>query len=148
MRNKKALTVILLLAAASLIVTLAFRVDAGASADSVAVLKTEGVTCGNCIGRVSGTLEGMAGVAGTEIDPVQGRVFILYDTRTTTPEKLAEKISETGYRSTVSEVMSPEQFKRVTGKNAGEIIFSTAGCGGCGGGASRCGMKNKTDREI
>jgi hypothetical protein len=53
---------------AVLLVTLAFRVRMGSSADSIAVLKTTGMTCGSCSNKITKALEEQPGVAATEVD--------------------------------------------------------------------------------
>jgi copper chaperone CopZ len=131
MKNKFLNAALILLAAVFLSV-LAFHVRIGATADSVAVLKTSGMTCGSCSSRISKALETLKGVAVTEVDVAGGWVIVGYDTKVVKPESLAEKVKQAGFGSTVHVVMTPEQFKQVAGRNPGEQAAAASGCcGGC-----------------
>lgn len=133
--NKKILsTVFLFLGSVSLLVALAFRVSIGATADSVAVLRTTGMTCGSCASKISDALKKVPGVVVTEVDVENGWVIVGYDTKAVQPVKLAERVRETGYYSMVSEVITPERFKQITGRNIGQQAAPSGGCGGCGSG--------------
>lgn len=138
MRAKNIITTLLVVAAVSLLVLLGLRVRVGATADSVAVLKTSGMTCGSCSTKISKALESLRGVAVTEVDVNGGWVIVGYDTKTVRPEALAEKVSTTGFGSSLYTVVTPEQFKRMTGRDIGQNVASSGGCcgkkgGGCGG---------------
>lgn len=143
--SKKCLsTTLLLLTTVAMLVALAFRVSIGATADSVAVLKTTGMTCGSCASKITESLKGVSGVAATEVDVSNGWVIVGYDTKIVRPEKLAEKVKETGYYSMVSEVITPERFKRITGRNIGQKVAPSGGCGGCGSGkGGGCGSNKQ-----
>lgn len=144
MNKKRISTALLLLASIAMLVALAFRVSIGATADSVAVLRTTGMTCGSCASKVTSSLESMKGVAVTEVDVENGWVVVGYDTKDVQPEKLAEKIKETGYYSKVYDILTPERFKQVTGRNIGEKSSTSGGCGGCGSGkGGGCGSNKK-----
>src|SRR6185369_10332007 len=107
---------IIISVAAVLLVTLAFHVNAKAAADSIAVLKTTGMTCGSCSGKITAALAAQRGVAVTEVDVAGGWVIVGYDTKTVKPEVLAEKVTDTGFKSNVHLVLTPEQFKQTTGR--------------------------------
>jgi len=125
----------LVLLAALLLAGLAVRVRAGATADSVAVLKTAGMTCGSCADRISTTLQGVKGVASTRVDLDGGQVIVGYDTRMVKPEALAENIKKAGFDSTVQAVVTPERYRQITGRDAGASAATPPGCcGGCGAG--------------
>lgn len=138
MNKKRVSTALLLLTSVAMLVALAFRVSIGATADSVAVLRTTGMTCGSCASKISQALESLKGVAVTEVDVNGGWVFVGYDTTAVKPEALAEKVKETGYYSQVVEVVTPERFKQITGRDIGQKAAPSGGCGGCGG----CGSGN------
>ena len=140
MNKKRISTALLLLTSVAMLVALAFRVSIGATADSVAVLKTTGMTCGSCAGKITDTLKKVPGVAATEVDVTNGWVIVGYDTKAAQPEKLAEKVKEAGYSSMVSEVITPERFKEITGRNIGQKAAPSGGCGGCGSGKGGCGL--------
>ena len=141
MRAKKISTVLLIITAVTMLVVLAFRVRVGATADSVAVLRTTGMTCGSCSSKITKALESEKGVAVTEVDVAGGWVIVGYDTKTIRPEKLAQKIGEAGFGSNVYTVLTPEEFRQITGRKIGENS-SAAGCGGCGS-KGGCGTQQK-----
>ena len=130
MKNR-IINVLILVAAATLLSVLAFYVRIGATADSVAVLKTAGMTCGSCSSKITKALEATQGVAVTEVDVEGGWVIVGYDTKTVKPEALAEKVRTAGFDSRVQEVLTPEQFRQVTGRNIGKNASPSGGCGGC-----------------
>jgi copper chaperone CopZ len=125
-------TVFLIITAVTLLVVLAFRVRIGATAESVAVLKTTGMTCGSCASKITRALEGVKGVAVTEVDVAGGWVSVGYDPKTVKPEVLAEKVSGAGFGCNVHRVLTTEQFKQVTGRDFGKHASSSGGCGCCG----------------
>ncbi len=132
MNAKKISTSILVITVITLLVVLAFRVRIGVTADSVAVLKTTGMTCGSCSSKITKALESLKGVAVTEVDVNGGWVIVGYDTKTVKPESLAQKVSGTGFASNVYGVLTPEEFKQITGRNVGQNAARQSGC--CGGG--------------
>ncbi|TSK07820.1 MAG: heavy-metal-associated domain-containing protein [Geobacter sp.] len=134
MKLNKTKTSFLVITALILLVVLAFHVRVGVTADSVAVLKTNGMTCGSCSSKISKALESVDGVAVTEVDIAGGWVIVGYDTRTVKPESLAEKVKRTGFDSNVHVVLTPEQFKQITGRVIGQNSAASKGCGGgCAG---------------
>lgn len=128
---KKISTSLLMVAVVTLLLLLAFKVRIAATADSIAVLKTSGMTCSSCSSKISKALEKEKGVAVTEVDVAGGWVMVGYDTKVVQPEKLAQKVSETGFGSNVYTVLTPAEFKRVVGREIGGKAASN-GCGGCG----------------
>lgn len=132
MNAKRISTSLLVIAAVTVLVVLAFRVRIGATADSIAVLKTIGMTCGSCSSKITKALESLKGVAVTEVDVEGGWVVVGYDTKSVKPEALAEKVSGVGFGSNVHVVLTPEQFKQITGRDIGKNASPSGGCGGCG----------------
>lgn len=139
--KKKIANAALIIVAIIFLSVLAFYVRIGSTADSVAVLKTAGMTCGSCSSKISKELETVKGVAMTEVDVAGGWVIVGYDTKTVKPETLAEKVTRTGFGSTVHVVMTPEQFRQTTGRNIGQKATSSGCCGGASGG---CGAKKQS----
>jgi copper chaperone CopZ len=131
MKNR-IVNLVILASAVTLLSILAFYVKSGVTADSVAVLKTSGMTCGSCSNRISTALEGVKGVADTEVDVEGGWVVVGYDTKSVKPEALAEKVNGAGFVSKLHQVLTPEQFKQITGRDIGMKTPSSRGCGGCG----------------
>lgn len=122
----------ILVAVITLLSVLGFYVRVGTTADSVAVLRTTGMTCGSCSSKITKALEREKGVAVTEVDVAGGWVIVGYDTETVHPEKLAQKVSETGFISKVYSVLSPKEFRQIAGREIGKSASASAGCGGCG----------------
>lgn len=123
--------------------TLAFYVKTGTTADSIAVLKTTGMTCGSCSSKITEALEKQKGVAVTEVDVEGGWVVVGYDTKAVTPWILAEKVSGAGFGSNVHRVLTPGQFKQITGRDIGKQASPSRGCGGCGPNGG-CGTKKQS----
>ena len=138
MKNRT-VNVVILVAAVTLLSVFAFYVRIGATADSVAVLKTTGMTCGSCSSKISKELEALKGVAVTEVDVEGGWVIVGYDTESVKPEALAEKVKSAGFGSNVHQVLTPEQFKQITGRDIGKKSSPSGGCGGCGTKGGGCG---------
>lgn len=136
MKNR-VINAVILVSAITLLSVLAFYVKIGATADSVAVLKTAGMTCGSCSSKISKALEKLKGVAVTEVDLEGGWVIVGYDTKTVQPEILAAKVSGAGFGSNVHVVLTPEQFKQITGREIGAKAARNSGC--CGGKNRGCG---------
>jgi mercuric ion binding protein len=133
---------IIITAAAVLLVTLAFHIKNGFTADSVAVLKTTGMTCGSCSRKITKALETLKGVAVTEVDVEGGWVVVGYDTKAVKPEALAEKVNGAGFGSNVQQVLTPEQFKQITGRDIGKNAKPGSGC--CGGKGSGCESRKQS----
>lgn len=142
MNVKRLSTSILVLIAVTILVVLAFRVNIGITADSIAVLKTSGMTCGSCSGKISTALDSMKGVAAAEVDVEGGWVVVGYDTKAVKPESLAEKVKSAGFDSNLHMVLTPEQFRQITGRDIGRKAPSSGGCGGCGA-KGVCGANNQ-----
>lgn len=131
MKNR-IINVVILVSVVTFLSVLAFYVKVGATADSVAVLRTTGMTCGSCSSKITTALNALKGVAVTEVDVEGGWVVVGYDTKTVRPEALAEKVNGAGFSSNVHRVLTPEQFKQITGRDIGKDASPSGGCGGCG----------------
>lgn len=142
MHKRNTINIILVLFTVSLLVLLAFRVRIGAKADAIAVLRTAGMTCTSCSDRITKALAREKGVAVTEVDIAGGWVVVGYDTKHVKPEDIEAKINGAGFGSRLQAVLSPAQFKQVTGREIGKGSASAGGCGGCGSGG--CGSKKQS----
>lgn len=127
---------VMVVVAAAVLTLLAFYVRVGATADSVAVLQTAGMTCGSCSAKITEALQQVKGVAVTEVDVEGGWVVVGYDTKTVKPEVLVEKVTGSGFASAVYRVLTPEQFKQITGRDLGKKAAASGCCGGKGGGCN------------
>lgn len=139
MNTKRISISLLVITIITILAVLALRIRIGATADSVTVLKTTGMTCGSCSSKIIKALESLNGVAVSEVDVEGGWVVVGYDTKTVKPEALAAKVSSTGFGSNVHMVLTPAQFKQVTGRDIGGKTAAASGCGGCGTKSGGCG---------
>ena len=135
MKNK-AVNTCLVLAVLVLLGVCAFWVRVGATADSVVVLKTAGMTCGACSAKVTKALQIERGVAATEVDLAGGWVIAGYDSKQVAPERLAQRVTGAGFASSIQTVLTPEQFRKLAGRNIGQ---QSSGSGCCG--TKECGGK-------
>lgn len=132
----KVASIAVVVAAIALLSFLGFYVKIGVAADSVAVLRTTGMTCGSCSGKIMEVLQRVKGVATAEVDVEGGWVLVGYDTKSVRPELLAEKINEAGYPTGVHRVLTPEQFRQITGRDIGKKTAASSGC--CGSKSGGC----------
>lgn len=123
-----------------MLAVLGFYVRVGATADSVVVLETKGMTCGSCSKKITTSLEKLKGVAVTEVDVEGGWVIVGYEKKSVQPGTLAQQVTKAGYGSNVYAVLTPDQFKEITGREVGQAATAGSGCGGCGSGG--CGGKS------
>ncbi len=127
--TKKLFNSLLLLVVVVMLSVTAFHVRIGSTADAVVVLKTTGMTCGGCVAKVTDALQSEKGVASAEVDLARGCVIAGYDSKQVAPEKLARRVAAAGFGSTVQEVLTPEQFKKNSGR---DICNQMTGPGCCG----------------
>ena len=130
MERKKLINAALVLTAILVVGIFAFAVRLEAAADAVAVLRTQGMTCGSCASRIEQTLKSEKGVASVQVNVENGRVVVGYDSKMVRPEALAERVTGSGYGSSILQIVTPEQYKSMTGQN----IAAVGQQGGCGGG--------------
>ena len=132
MRTKIISTALLVLTVITMLVLLACRVRIGAAAEAVALLQSNCMTCDRCLNIITATLERERGVAVVAVDVAGGIITVGYDPKIIGADTLALKVTTAGFDSKVREVLTPEQFKQVTGKEIGMIAWSAKNCGGCG----------------
>ncbi|MBI1919737.1 MAG: heavy-metal-associated domain-containing protein [Geobacter sp.] len=128
MTKRKILNILLIGGIAVVLVAFAFTVRVRASADSYAVLKTSGMTCGSCSYKISRVLQKEKGVASVKVDVDQGVVVVGYDSKAQRPEVFAEQVTGIGYGSRVMGVLSPEQYQKIAG---GAATAQKPGCACC-----------------
>ena len=125
----------LVVVVAVILVISAFYVRVGATADQVVVLRTSGMTCSSCVSKITKALQSERGVAATEIDLAGGVVLAGYDSKQVAPDRLARTVAATGFKSEVAQVLTPQQFKSLVGRDLG--VQAQGGCcgpRGCGSG--------------
>lgn len=136
-KSSDLLNIAMVVGAVTLLSLLALYVRVGATADSVAVLRTTGMTCSSCSSKITAALQEVKGVAVTEVDVGGGWVVVGYDTKTVKPETLAEKVNDAGFASGIHQILTLEQFKQITGREIGIKAARNSGCcGGKGGGCN------------
>ncbi len=64
-------------------------------------LRVEGMTCGGCVPAVNAQLKRTDGVLSYEVSFERGEAVVRYDPAKTTPEKIAESVTKTGYSAAV-----------------------------------------------
>ncbi|HEY6837658.1 MAG TPA: heavy-metal-associated domain-containing protein [Geobacteraceae bacterium] len=140
MAKRQWLNVVLVLAAVVVVGICAFSVRLEAAADRVAVLKTTGMTCGACAGRITTALKREKGVASVKVDVDGGRVIVGYDSKKVAPERIATSVTEAGYGSSILQVVSAVDYRRQTGSNPSRLEPS-GGCACCATKRSEEGKK-------
>lgn len=138
-RKRNATNTLLVLAAAVIVGLLAFSVRLEASANSVAILRAQGMTCGGCASRIEQALKGTKGVTSVQVNVDAGQVVVGYDSNQVNPEAIAERVTGSGYGCSVIQLLTPEQYASMTGQNLAEVKKR----GGCGG---RCCGTEKPDK--
>ncbi|MGH7318613.1 MAG: heavy-metal-associated domain-containing protein [Candidatus Rokuibacteriota bacterium] len=96
MTMKKAWSI---LAAAFFGLFLAFAASAGEPAKTTLTIK--GMTCGGCVAAVKVQLKKTEGVTAYDVSLEKGEAGVSYDAAKTTPEKIAESVSKTGFETSV-----------------------------------------------
>jgi copper chaperone CopZ len=139
----KFVVISMVVTAVVLLSILALYVRVGSTADSVAILRTTGMTCGSCSSTIIDTLQNVKGVAVAEVDVAGGWVVVGYDTKSVKPETLAEKVSASGFGTAVHRILTTEQFKQIFGRDIGKKAASTSGCCGSKGGGCGSGKQEK-----
>lgn len=139
LKKRNAVNSLLILAAVLVVGIFAFSVRLEASANSVAILRAHGMTCGSCASKIEQSLRGAQGVASVQVNVSGGEVVVGYDSNRVRPEAIAERITGSGYGCSIIQVLTPEQYAAVTGRN----IAAVRQGGGCGGGCCGTGPANK-----
>ncbi|MBJ6751600.1 heavy-metal-associated domain-containing protein [Geomonas anaerohicana] len=134
MKNK-ILNAALIVIVVAVLAVFACYVRVGATADQVVVLRTSGMTCGSCVKKITDALQSQKGVAAAEVDLESGLVVAGYDSKQTAPDQLAQAVRKSGFQSQVAQVITPQQFKSVVGRDVGGKAAPGGCCGqrGCGG---------------
>jgi copper chaperone CopZ len=135
--KKYAINSAMVVGALILLGLLALHVRVGAPVTSVVVLKTPGMTCRSCSGTITDALQSVNGVAVIEADVDERLVTVGYDARAVSPETLVETVVTAGFDSDIEQVVAPERYKQITGRDIEKTAVSTAGCcgtSGCGSG--------------
>lgn len=102
---------------------LAFGASLGAWAGEAAktTLAIQGMTCGGCVAAVKVQLKKTEGVTAYEVSLEKAEADVSYDSGKTTPEKIAESVSTTGFRASVKKPTAGKD-----GGSAGEESLAAA----------------------
>jgi len=133
MNKRTVINIVLVVIACTMLLVVAFNIRPKARPDCVAILKSSGMTCGNCSKSITQTLERLRGVTSVEVAVEAGMVAVAYNSKTVAPGQLASQVTRSGFSSTVMQVMTPEEFVKIAGRMPGDQGSSAGGCGGsCG----------------
>lgn len=92
-----------------LVAVLAAAAFVWAAETATTTLKIEGMTCGGCVPAVKLQLKRTEGVVAYEVSFEKGEAVVRYDPAKTTPAKIAESVTKTGYTATVKGQAEPEK---------------------------------------
>ena len=129
MKKGKIINIVLVAVAVALLAVFAPFVRISPVADNVAVLETNGMTCGTCRTGIEEALEKNRGVASVEVDVTGGWVVVGYDSKQASPGELAATVTGQGYRTRVARVLTIEQFRAIAGRYPGNGMMAKSGCG-------------------
>lgn len=82
---------------------------AWAAEPAKATLAIKGMTCGGCTVAVKLQLKRTEGVAKYDVSLDKAEAEVTYDPAKTTPQKIAESVSKTGFQATVKEPASSKK---------------------------------------
>ena len=99
------------------------------AADAKTTLRIQGMTCGGCVAAVNLQLERTEGVTAYEVSFEKAEAQVAYDPARTTPGKIAEAVSTTGFAATVKDE-SVASAAAVTGPSCREDWCASARAGG------------------
>jgi copper chaperone CopZ len=99
----------------------------GGDATTKTTIAIKGMTCGGCVAAVKVQLERTEGVTGYEVSLERGEAQVSYDAARTTPEKIAESVSKTGFEASVRKADSD---KTSDGAAKPSGVATAGGCDG------------------
>lgn len=108
-----------------------------ASANTYAVLKASGMTCGSCSGKVEKALRNKPGVSSVRVDLPSGLVLVGYDGRVLEARMLAEDVSKAGFSAKVQRVLDAKQYAALMAGSPGGGCGNCNSSGACGGTAAQ-----------
>lgn len=145
MHIKKLVSGLIVLSVVGMLIYLGLHVNisSASEANSVAIIRSSGMTCSSCSSKIARALGSVKGVAVTEVDVEGGVVIVGYDRASVQPENLAQRISGAGYASNLDRVLTPEQFRQIAGRDINAGTVQASGC--CGMKNGGCNSKNETN---
>lgn len=91
-----------------------------ADAPAKTTLSIKGMTCGGCVAAVKLQLKRTAGVSAYDVSLEKAEAEVSYDPAQTSPEKIAESVSKTGFEGSVKK--GGENGKQGTRPDAGSAV--------------------------
>ncbi len=85
------------------VVGLASAVDVAGAEPAGTTLSIQGMTCGGCAAAVKIQLKRTEGVIDYQVSLEKAEAKVTYDPAKTTPERIAESVSKTGFEASVKE---------------------------------------------
>ena len=95
-------------AAVGLALAMALPSAAATGSEETTTLAVKGMTCGGCVASVKVQLKRTEGVADYDVSLEKGEAMVTYDADVTTPEKIAESVSKTGFQASVKPEKAPD----------------------------------------
>ena len=83
------------------VAALLFSSLAGAAEPAKTTLSIQGMTCGGCVAAVKVQLKKTEGVTAYDVRLDKAEAEVSYDPAKTTPDKIAESVSKTGFKTSV-----------------------------------------------
>jgi len=99
-----------------------------ASANAIALLQANGMTCGSCSQKITQALTKHPGVAEVTVDITAGLIEVQFDSRQTNPATLAANVNTLGYPTAVAYVQPIKGAAKAPADASG---CGTGGCGNC-----------------
>lgn len=137
MNKNRLLTGMIVFAVLSMVAYISFHVTIVTAANSVAILKTDGMTCLSCSEKIRAALKRVKGVAACEVNMEDGRLVVGFDNQAISADELATRISSIGFKSCVEQQLTPEQYQQLTGRELD----------GAAGGSCKCCTEYTKNRE-
>ncbi len=110
------------------VLALGVDLQAVAGEPSRTTLSVQGMTCGGCVAAVKVQLKRTEGVTAYEVSLEKAEAEVGYDPAKTTPEKIAESVSTTGFKASVKKPAEDKGAGSASQEPAG-ALSQTATCG-------------------
>jgi len=85
------------------VVGLAGALDVAGTEPAETTLSIQGMTCGGCAAAVKIQLKRTEGVTAYQVSLEKAEAEVTYDPAKTTPDRIAESVSKTGFKASVKE---------------------------------------------
>lgn len=121
------------------VLALGLGLQAVAGEPAQTTLSVQGMTCGGCVAAVKVQLKRTEGVTAYEVSLEKAEAEVSYDPAQTTPERIAESVSKTGFKASVKK--SAED--KGAGSASGEPAGTSSPAAKCGASCQRDCCKTK-----